>query len=143
LRSIHQDEVRRVAGPLLVVLCLAGSACGRPAAPPPKALTDDEFIQKLGAEADQKTSPEATPAASAFDVCTQFVRDRLKAPASAKFAAPADAAVTVTADDKVRVLAYVDSQNSFGALIRNNYDCAVHRVRDTHWGLDHLDLTSR
>lgn len=63
-------------------------------------------------------------------VCQDFVKQRLKAPATAKFSGldhSADGAdYTVTGA--------VDSQNSFGAMLRSGFTCVV---RDTsgHWEL--------
>lgn len=132
---------------LLVTLCLAGSACRSPAPPvPAKALTDDEFLATLSAQ--HKSSPAPLladyTAAGAVDVCQQFVRDRLKAPASAKFPSAAPDLTTMPlGGGRFRVTAYVDSQNGFGALIRNTTDCAVHWVKGTDWALDHLELRGR
>ncbi len=131
-----------------VVLCIAVSACGSPNPPPAatKALTDDEFLQKLSAELKTASS---TPmwsdydSAGAFDVCKQFVLDGLKAPTSAKFPHSSEATMSDLGGGRFRVLAYVDSQNSFGAMIRNNYNCAVHWVSGTQWSLDNLKMESR
>jgi len=62
----------------------------------------------------------------AWDVCSEFVKDRLKAPASADFAeyGAADTAVTKTGKTYT-VLGFVDAENSFGANIRTTYTCKV------------------
>ena len=93
-------------------------------------------------------TPSAPPtpdysSVGAFTMCRQFVEARLKAPASAKFPWASEAATTDLGGGKFRVLSYVDSQNSFGAMIRNNYDCSVHWVSGTQWRLDSLDVKVR
>ena len=82
-------------------------------------------------------------AESAVGICRQFVERRLKAPASAKFPDASDATTTDLGDGKFRVLTYVDSQNGFGALIRNTVDCTVHWTDGTNWSLDDLTLKGR
>jgi hypothetical protein len=63
----------------------------------------------------------------AYYISQQFVEDRLKAPASAEFPRFSNSKVSVscTGNDKYIVRAYVDAQNSFGALIRTYYECEV------------------
>jgi hypothetical protein len=62
----------------------------------------------------------------AWNVCSQFVKDRLKAPASADFAEYRDEGTSVTKTGKTyTVIGYVDAENSFGANIRTNYVCTV------------------
>ncbi len=89
--------------------------------------------------------PPALPynATTAFSICKQFVEKRLRAPASAKFPPSSEAATTDMGGGRFRVLSYVDSQNGFGALIRNNFDCSVRWTSGTSWSLDKLDLQSR
>lgn len=61
----------------------------------------------------------------------QFVPARLKAPATAKFSG-----VSVSGSGGTyAVTGSVDSQNSFGALIRSTFSCTVHSSGDK-WVLD-------
>lgn len=65
----------------------------------------------------------------AVDVCHQAVKDLLKAPSTAKFsddvAVPSGTGWTVTGS--------VDSQNSFGAMIRGAYSCDATYDGDDSW----------
>jgi len=63
----------------------------------------------------------------AYYISQQFVEDRLKSPASAEFPRFSNSRVSVSyaGNDTYKVSAYVDAQNSFGALIRTYYDCEV------------------
>lgn len=81
---------------------------------------------------------------AAFDICTKFVKDRLKAPSSAKFRNffEDDGEVTVTGsgDGPFVVRSTVDSENSFGAQIRGDFVCTVRNTGDSNWRLVDLQL---
>jgi hypothetical protein len=51
----------------------------------------------------------------------QYIEQLLKAPGSAKFPDCEASKIEGLGNNKYRVTSYVDSQNSFGALLRNNY----------------------
>ena len=80
----------------------------------------------------------------AFDVCTQFVEERLKAPGTASFRNyfEDDGEVTVTGvgDGPYTVRSSVDAQNSFGAEIRTDFTCIVTHQGDGNWRLNDLAL---
>ena len=64
----------------------------------------------------------------AFVMSQESIRARLKAPSTAKFPYIVQKGVVVErlgAEQKYRVRAYVDAQNSFGAMIRQNYTATV------------------
>jgi hypothetical protein len=95
--------------------------------------------------------PDATPdraavpapehdAMEADTVCRQFVSKRLLAPASAEFASGSDRTVTHQGDGRYRVVAYVDSQNRFGAMLRMPYTCDVTWQSGDMWTLNALDI---
>ena len=58
-------------------------------------------------------------------VCQEFVKRRLKAPATAKFELHHVRQVAPLDSGCYTVWGYVDAQNSFGALIRSEYYCSV------------------
>lgn len=94
-------------------------------------------------------APSSTPEPKdsprdAYLVCWQFVRDRLKAPATAKFPASSDPAVVARKLDNgaYRVTAYVDSQNGFGALVRTPFVCNL-TWQGASWHLNDLNLVER
>lgn len=66
-------------------------------------------------------------------VCREFVEKRLKAPATAEFGGEA----TTHSGQSFTVAGHVDSQNSFGALIRSNYTCTV-TASGEQWILDSI-----
>ena len=77
-----------------------------------------------------------------MDACMmaeQFVTKRLKAPASAKYPLYSRKNVTRKANGDFVVKSYVDSQNSFGAMIRTNYVATVRYIGDKKWELEDLE----
>jgi hypothetical protein len=77
---------------------------------------------------------------SAYTICQQFVEDGLKAPRTAKFPWGASDRTVHLGGGKYRVRAYVDAQNSFGAMIRSNFDCTVQWTGGDRWNLEALSI---
>lgn len=82
----------------------------------------------LGAHA-YATAPERVamaiqqaPMSGLIPACQEAVKRYLKSPGSAKFGGE-----SVTARDPYVVTGWVDSQNGFGALVRNRYYCRAWR----------------
>ena len=65
----------------------------------------------------------------AEDVCKQAVKDRLKAPATAKFSSTK----ATLSGGSWTVTGAVDSENSFGALVRGNFTCQADHQVDENW----------
>lgn len=78
-------------------------------------------------------------------VCQKFALKQLKAPATAQFE-PLETVAAVSSKDKRwekmkdvwDSMGWVDSQNSFGALIRSEYMCTIQKAPHGRWEL--LDL---
>jgi hypothetical protein len=98
----------------------------------------------IGALGDDDTSSADNLDHGAFDVCTQFVKDRLRAPATAEFRNffqnDGEVMVTHTAGTYT-VRSTVDSENGFGASIRSDFTCKVRHVSGTQWRLVDLSIT--
>jgi hypothetical protein len=78
--------------------------------------------------ADKTAAPLVPTKATAANACYMaevFVEQRLKAPATAKHPWCSEAVVSETGENEFLVVSYVDSQNSFGALIRTKYAAKV------------------
>jgi hypothetical protein len=98
----------------------------------------------------EKATKSSGPSASelkfdAFDVCTQIVKPRLKAPGTATFRDPTadngDTVITPSADGAVFVISSsVDSENGFGAKLRSTFDCTVRHQTGTNFTLVSLDV---
>ncbi|WP_080902925.1 hypothetical protein [Parabacteroides sp. Marseille-P3160] len=79
---------------------------------------------------------------TAYNISQDFVKRFLKTPATAKFPSFQDITVQNTSENTFIVKAYVDSQNLFGALVRNDYLATVSRQSpnsDT-WNLVSLEI---
>lgn len=80
----------------------------------------------------------------AFDVCTDFVRDRLRAPATATFRNyfedDGEVRVTGSGNGPYTVTSTVDAENGFGANIRSSFVCVVNLDDDT-WRLADITIT--
>jgi hypothetical protein len=77
--------------------------------------------------------PDSDNGVGAERVCRDFVKDRLKSPSSAKFSGLAHD----NSGTGFVVTGNVDSQNSFGAMVRNSFTCDVRLDGDT-WRLTSL-----
>jgi len=73
----------------------------------------------------------------AKDMCHTFVKRRLKAPSTAKFSNE----TVKGGPSRWTVVGEVDSENSFGAMLRSPYICKEHTTDggDT-WYPDHVEL---
>lgn len=72
----------------------------------------------------------------AFYISRKFVSRKLVAPSTAKFPDPWDPEVSITPTgnkDEFKVIAYVDAQNTFGAMLRKKYMCFVKYVGEGKW----------
>lgn len=80
----------------------------------------------------EKTSSERKPPLAqeernqvAYEECVEGATDLLKAPATAQFADLDETTISNTGPNYT-VAGEVDSENSFGALIRNSFSCEVY-----------------
>lgn len=77
----------------------------------------------------------------AYVMSQLFVKDALKAPSTAKFPVYSEDMVVDGGDGSFIVSAYVDAQNSFGAMMRSNYVCIMQYDKATdEWALKGLDI---
>lgn len=95
------------------------------------------FLTSRTPSTPKPTEDPATPI-DAVIMCEQFVKDNLKAPKTADFQNIYQAESTETTPDSFTVKSYVDSENSFGAMIRTNFKCQIRFTGDDNWQL--IDL---
>jgi hypothetical protein len=62
----------------------------------------------------------------AYVASMKLVKNELKAPSTAKFASYQDSKISKIDLDEWQVSSFVDSQNSFGAMIRTRYTIVIH-----------------
>lgn len=76
--------------------------------------------------------PQPSRETLAVQTCYDFVKTKLKAPATAQFPPVAEARIEIDAADnsKWNVYSYVDAENSFGAMLRMNYRCRMQWQQD-------------
>lgn len=67
-----------------------------------------------------------------------FVTQRLKAPSTAKFPRYDETSVLITGACEYTIQSYVDAQNGFGAMIRNQYSAEIRYdpMQNTYMALD-------
>lgn len=75
----------------------------------------------------------------AYIMAKSFVENQLKAPSTAKFADSWDSTITKTGLDTWKVISYVDSQNSFGAMIRTHFTVVIKFTENDKCRLISLD----
>jgi hypothetical protein len=68
---------------------------------------------------------------SAYVEAQDYVKQALKSPSTAKFPGT-DFLVHHFGDNEYEVVSYVDSQNSFGAMIRSNWNVQFQMINDNH-----------
>ncbi len=78
-------------------------------------------------------------------LCPRAIKARLKSPATAKMPfisrhGGGESFVAVAAEDNsiIRAITYVDSQNSFGAMIRTKFQCDLKKI-DGQWAIIKLE----
>lgn len=94
----------------------------------------------------QDTPIAYTPDASDACIVAQgFVKDRLRAPATAEFPGWRIPDCTVTQRGRIWVVnSYVDSQNAFGAMIRSDYTVEmIYYPASLEWQLVDIAIASR
>lgn len=79
------------------------------------------------------STPPDGDKSSAEAMCEKFVSKQLRAPATAKFSGMDDTSIAPLGDRQWKAVGYVDAQNAFGALIRNDYSCTVRYLGDDKW----------
>lgn len=70
------------------------------------------------------------------------VEANLKSPSTAKFPLGTEEHVTKINDNTFKVNAYVDSENSFGAMIRTNFSCTVEFTGEDTYLVKDLEFRS-
>lgn len=123
------------------------STTGSDLGPPPESPA--ETISALAPEPEPTPPPTPAPnfAPTAYTYCKHFTEKRLKAPASAQWPAFSAIAKDVEnlGDGRFKVLAHVDSQNSFGAMLRSKVNCTVRKdhTAEDQWFLEQLWLKDK
>lgn len=72
----------------------------------------------------------------------KFVKERLRSPSTAKFPGALERLdhVQYLANQKYKIVSWVDAQNAFGATIRTHFSGEIKQVDKDNWQLVSLDL---
>jgi hypothetical protein len=85
-----------------------------------------------------ESSSQTGDASTARMMCKEFIKKRLKAPSSADFSSLSETNTETITQNRYRVKGHVDAENSFGAKLRNHYDCTVEYKGSNNWSLVEL-----
>ena len=89
----------------------------------------------------QNNNPNEPTKVDAWVMAQQFVEENLKAPGTAKWGWQIpDDVVTQTGPKTFRVNAWVDSQNTFGAVIRTKFVCELEYRGNGSWRMTRLNF---
>lgn len=96
--------------------------------------------------AEKPAGPKPITTNDACHMAERFVDQRLKAPSTAKHPWCSDAVISQTGENEFLVISYVDSQNSFGAMLRTKYAAKMRfdkydEKRNQLWTLLDLAMT--
>ncbi|AJD26861.1 hypothetical protein G8E05_10780 [Clostridium botulinum] len=98
----------------------------------------------VGCENKIEESPEEKERKKKIEVykaSQEFVKENLKAPATAEFPNFEDGKVVVAGDEKkYTVIAYVDAENSFGAKIRSKFLCNLKDDDNGGYEVEFVDI---
>lgn len=97
-----------------------------------------------GSSGGSSSSSSSDQKYAAFEMCKSFVKDRLKAPSTAKFRNyfedDGEVRVSGFGDGPYIVISTVDSQNGFGAQIRGTFTCSVTNSSGDNWRLNSISV---
>lgn len=77
---------------------------------------------------------------SVLATAEEFVKQNLKSPSTAEFSSFNESKINIFEDQECWVSGFVDAQNSFGAMIRNNYVVKMRYNNDNTFTLIDIDL---
>lgn len=92
-----------------------------------------EYLNKQQSVSLNKAPSKRMDKSLAYIMCKKMIAEKLKSPKSAEFAKDWNQHVTYLGDGKYKVNSYVDSQNSFGALIRSKFSCVMTDLGESKW----------
>ena len=105
---------------------------------------EEEQAKKFERQKKEMAKAEAKKTSNhvgAYVYMQQFVERKLKSPKTADFPGPASKYCRPLGDYRYRVDAYVDSQNSFGALIRTKFSGIIkENVGEDTWTIESLNF---
>ena len=92
-----------------------------------------EYLEKQPSGNLSKPPAKRVNKSLAYIMCEKMVAKKLKSPKTAEFASDWTNHVSYLGDGKYKINSYVDSQNSFGALVRSKFSCVMTDLGDSKW----------
>ena len=89
---------------------------------------------------EEKEAKNCEDEVTAYVMAIGFLKDRLRSPSTAEFPWASTGRVTYLGICRHRVRSYVDAQNAFGAVIRNDWVAVVRYKGDEIWVLENIEL---
>lgn len=130
------------------VMLWALASCSSNFSRPPDMGQQEQSSSSVREARSSASKPASLPnydtLSNAWEACQTYVRQRLKAPSTAKFPWIWDVGYkTVQAEDggtRWILSAYVTAENDFGARRRVDFFCAVRHVGNNRWALESMSM---
>jgi len=93
------------------------------------------IVNSNGSGSAPSSPPQPSIAGSeiaAYLACEDFTRQVLRSPSTAEFPGRREATITTRGQEWV-VRAYVDAENAFGAMVRNEWRCTTRKIDGDTW----------
>ncbi|RPI06745.1 MAG: hypothetical protein EHM64_01860 [Ignavibacteriae bacterium] len=97
------------------------------------------FIVIANLFSDSGTQSKDSLRTNAYTMAKHFIKEQLTSPASADFASMSESNISTKDGVTFTISSYVDSQNSFGAVIRTNFVVKIRYIESTNkWRLEDI-----
>lgn len=107
--------------------------------PSPDALAKRAEQQALNAE--QRKDRDCKSETMHHVMSDKLIKERLKSPSTAKFSSYGESQAVYLGNCRVRHTGYVDAQNSFGAIVRSQYNSVtIYNQANGQYSLESLDM---
>ena len=103
------------------------------------AAQKQQQLADASKEKEQNEKIASDKGIDAFVMSQEFLKKKLKAPATAKFPDYENKSVQYLGDSIYTVVSYVDAQNTYGALLRSGYHCSL-KYEGENWQLITVSL---
>lgn len=98
------------------------------------------LINLVTGDNNQKPQPYSPDETDAWVMAKKFIKDKLKAPSTAEFPSMSESLIRYEGADNWTVKSYVDSQNSFEAMLRTKFTIKMSVNTETkYWTVTSLD----
>lgn len=117
------------------------SHCGSKTAPKTRPIVWILLLGAIGVVMASAMSVENTTPPDPCDIsylkANRFVKDTLKSPSTAEFPSRSEYSISNLGNSECMVSSYVDSQNSFGAVVRSHWTATV-KDNAGNWTLEEM-----